>query len=625
MKTLKQQVLFLLVAFLSVFAFFLYQEDITRFFQLRDIYLKPRLYKYGFSILLNYAFISLFYLILRKTFATILLSQFIIFLLSFINIKKEQYLSASLVPSDFLLFKETFIASPIMLKIAVFAAIAVFIGLFVFLYKKEKLGTKPLLLTNSILSFAILGFFITANFKNNFSEACANAAKNSICQYAKYLPNTRGDWIGDHLTIKYLGFSTFFFSKTVDGLNNKIFQTQVIPEEKVAAFYQPMAVEHDEESTSNLASDDPSQQKQLPNIVFVMSESHWDARKLDKSIPPNITPTINKNQVSSLLSPSFGGGTANVEFEVLTSLNTYLNHNELAYVSKLKRPTYSLPMYLNTLGYETTAMHNNGKYFYNRSAVYQNLGFNRFTSIENMINMADRTKYINAAGWATDDLIYNSIENQLKNTDKPQFIYAISVENHPMYSDDRFGKDHFKITKDGVSENSKRALNTYLTGMQRADDKFKTLIEHVKQLDRPTIVIFFGDHLPNLQSVYDEYGFFKSAQEKAEKKDVRFFETPLAVWANFPIDQKQFKGPFVAAHFLAPKVLEAAHIPLSPYYAFVNKVGSCYSTVHQTGTQTQKSCEFDQTEILQQYKDMNMDVLNGKNFTYQMLKSKAES
>lgn len=168
MKTLKQQVLFLLVAFLSVFAFFLYQEDITRFFQLRDIYLKPRLFKYGFSILLNYALISLFYLILRKTFATILLSQFVIFLLTFINIKKEQYLSASLVPNDFLLFKETFIASPIFLKIAVFGAIAVFVALFVFLYRKEKLGTKPLLLTNSILSFAILGFFITANFKDNF-------------------------------------------------------------------------------------------------------------------------------------------------------------------------------------------------------------------------------------------------------------------------------------------------------------------------------------------------------------------------------------------------------------------------------------------------------------------------
>jgi len=625
MKTLKQQVLFLLVAFLSVFAFFLYQEDITRFFQLRDIYLKPRLFKYGFSILLNYAFISLFYLILRKTFATILLSQFIIFLLTFINIKKEQYLSASLVPSDFLLFQETFIASPIFLKIAVFASIAIFIALFVFIYKKEKFGTKSLLLTNALLTVSILGFFITANFTNNFGASCANAKKGSICQYTQYLPNTRSDWIGDHLTIKYLGFSTFFFSKSVDSLNNKIFQTEVIPEQEVATFYQSTANNNPVTEQTTIASKEMVEPQPLPNIVFVMSESHWDATQLDKSIPRNITPTINKNQVSTLLSPSFGGGTANVEFEVLTSLNTYLNHNELAYVSKLKRPTYSLPMYLNSLGYETTAMHNNGKYFYNRSAVYHNLGFNRFTSIENMINMADRAKYINAAGWATDDLIYNSIENQLKNTDKPQFIYAISVENHPMYGDDRFGKDHFKINKKGISESSKRALNTYLTGMQRADEKFKTLIENVKQLDRPTIVIFFGDHLPNLQNVYDEYGFFKSEQDKTEKKDVRFFETPLAVWANFPIDKKQFQGSFVAAHFLAPKVLEAAHVPLSPYYTFIDKVNSCYKTVHQTGIEPQKSCDSNSAEILKQYKDMNMDVLNGKNFTYQLLQAKTES
>ena len=108
--------------------------------------------------------------------------------------------------------------------------------------------------------------------------------------------------------------------------------------------------------------------------------------------------------------------------------------------------------------------------------------------------------------------------------------------------------------------------------------------------------------------------------KKTEKKDVRFFETPLSVWANFPIDKKQFEGEFVAAHLLAPKVLEAAHVPLSPYYTFVNKVNSCYKAVHQTGTQTQKTCEFNQADVLKQYQDMNMDVLNGKNFTYQLLK-----
>ena len=164
MKTLGQQVLFLLVAFLSVFAFFLYQEDINKFFQLNDIYLKPRLYKYAFSVLMNYAFISLFYVFLRKMWSSLFFSQFIIFLLTFINIKKEQYLSASLVPSDFLLFKETFIASPLILKFAVFGGITAFIALFIFLYKKEKFGSKPNFWVNTVLSVAILGFFVTANF-----------------------------------------------------------------------------------------------------------------------------------------------------------------------------------------------------------------------------------------------------------------------------------------------------------------------------------------------------------------------------------------------------------------------------------------------------------------------------
>ena len=622
MKTLGQQVLFLLVAFLSVFAFFLYQEDINKFFQLNDIYLKPRLYKYAFSVLMNYAFISLFYVFLRKMWSSLFFSQFIIFLLTFINIKKEQYLSASLVPSDFLLFKETFIASPLILKFAVFGGIAVFIALFVFLYKKEKLGSKPTFWVNTVLSVAILGFFVAANFKNNFSANCPVRIKGTLCEYAMYLPATRGDWVGDHLTIKYLGFSTFFFSKSVDGLNTKIFQTENIPEDKIQALYPNLPVEAAPETVQSMVNTD--KETILPNIIFVMSESHWDATRLDKSIPKNITPTINKNQVSSVLSPSFGGGTANVEFEVLTSLNTFLNHNELAYVSKLKRPTYSLATYLNTLGYDSTAMHNNGKYFYNRSAVYQNLGFNRFTSLENMINTQDRSKYINQAGWATDDLLYNGIREQLKNTDQPQFIYAISVENHPMYSDDRFGKDHFKITKNGVSDSTKRALNTYLMGMQRADDKFKGLIEDVKQLERPTIIVFFGDHLPNLQKVYDEYGFFASAQEKAEKKDVKFFETPLAVWANFPIERKTLQEPFIPAHFLAPRILSAANIPLSPYYSFIQHVNSCYKTVHQTGIQPQKSCDIPANQVLQQYKDMNMDVLNGKNFTYKILEPKTE-
>lgn len=607
MTLLKQQTLFIVVAFISVLIFFLTQENLQHFLALHEAERNLRTFKYVFSIILNYAFISGFYLLIRKTWLTLIVSQFIVFLLTFINIQKEHYLSASLVPSDFLLISETLKASPWSLKIFVFVSLIVFFAIFIWLYKKEKKEKGHIFITNGVLAILIIGFFITANFQNNFTEQCAKDPRHGLCQYTRYLPQTRGDWVGDHLTIKTLGMSTFFFSKSIDNLNDKLFNSEKIPKAQI------------EQILKATQSETQTTLKTLPNIVFVMSESHWDASKLGPSIPKNITPTIQHQQVSQFLSPSFGGGTANVEFEVLTGLNVYLNKNELLYVSKIKRPIYSLPRYFNQLGYNSTAMHNNGKYFYNRSAVYQNLGFQRFISLENMINSANQNQVINQGGWATDDLIYSSIEQQLQHSEQPQFIYAITVENHPMYNDDRFGKDRFEINKPDITPATQRQLNTYLTGMQRADEKLAQLMKTAKQLDRPTMIIFFGDHLPNLQKVYDDFQFFASEQDKADKKQAKYFETPLAVWSNFPIDKKQFQGEFVPAHFLASRVLASAGLPLPPYFKFIKNLSSCYPAIHQLQLQPNQHCYFDPARMLSDYQKLNSDIMSGNNWTYQLL------
>lgn len=611
MNIWKQQILFLLMALVSV-AFFCLYPALPRILNNPEQYFQLNGAKIVISVLINYALISFIYLLFRKTFITIFFSQFIFLLLIFINTQKEKYLSVSLVPSDFLLIKETFVVAPGLLKFSVLSGVAVCIALMVFLYRKEQFEKKRLFLSNALLSLCSLGVLISANFSNNFSQLCQQNQLGWLCEYRQAFPNTKGDWIGDHLTIQKIGFIPFFFSKSMDSLNTRLFNTENIPEATIKALYTP--------HSTTMPVLKPEQQ---PNIIMIMSEAHWDARQLGKSIPPNITPTLDRYQTSQLLSPAFGGGTANVEFEVLTSLNIYLNHNELMYVSKLKRPTYSLATYLNSLGYDTTAMHNSGKFFYNRNSVYQNLGFNRFTSLENMTSAQDRARYINQAGWANDDLLYQSIRNQLKHTEQPQFIYAITVENHFNYNDDRYGKDHFNINQPELSESSKRQLNTYLTGLQRADQHVEKLLQDLKQQERPTIVIFFGDHLPNLGQVYDDFHFFASAQEKAEKKDVKFFSTPLAVWSNYPIDRSLFQQKNIAAHFLAPKVLTAAQLPLPPYYQFIQAVNACYSAIHQTGVELKPECKYSHPQLLNQYKDLNMDVLNGKNHSYQLLTQKA--
>lgn len=138
-----------------------------------------------------------------------------------------------------------------------------------------------------------------------------------------------------------------------------------------------------------------------------------------------------------------------------------------------------------------------------------------------MIAQKDRSNIFNQGGWATDDLIFDSIKSTLKqNEQKPKFIYAITVENHPMYNDDRFGRQNYKFSRE-LTETQKQKLSTYTAGIARADQKLQELAEYLKTVERPTILVAFGDHLPNLQEVYDRYGFFKEDTERTNLKITR--------------------------------------------------------------------------------------------------------
>jgi phosphoglycerol transferase MdoB-like AlkP superfamily enzyme len=150
-----------------------------------------------------------------------------------------------------------------------------------------------------------------------------------------------------------------------------------------------------------------------------------------------------------------------------------------------------------------------------------------------MVSQEKRPQIFNAGGWATDVLIYENIKKVLQQGDQPKFIYAITVENHPMYNDDRYGKQ-FKFSKT-LSELNQRKLSTYTAGVARADQKLSELTAYLKTLKQPTIVLVFGDHLPNLQGVYDEYDYFKNDPERTALKN---YQTPLALWSNFPIQKK---------------------------------------------------------------------------------------
>ena len=605
MSFLRQQLLFIGVAFLSAcIGVYIGWGDA---FTLKKFYLYIGYNKVLFAVLFNYAIIQLFFIATGRKYTALILSQLLVIFLNFINQKKQQYLLSNLSPEDVFLLPEAMKASPWSLQLIFFVLIALFLVVLVIALRKEAKATIHSYVPNIIIFLFISSSLIYLNFIMNPTGACQREDRPAICNQLADFPNTRNDWVGDYRKIQNYGFSTFYISKILDQVTDRLLPRAQVSEQAI------QDILHQNPEVKGILANDAVK----PNIVIIMQESFWDPRHLDQALGRNLLPFFQKNQISQLISPSFGGGTANVEFEVLTSLNTAFFPNELLYVSKVKRPMYALPFYLDGLGYQTIAMHNNYGYYYNRNKVYPALGFQQFIALENMVAQQDRHKIFNAGGWATDLLIYENIKKVLQQGDQPKFIYAITVENHPMYNDDRYGKQQFKLSKT-LSPLNQRKLNTYTAGVARADQKLSELTAYLKTLKQPTIVLVFGDHLPNLQGVYDEYDYFKN---DPERKAVKNYQTPFAVWSNFPIQKKALQQQFIPSSFVAPKLLQVAGLPFSPYYHFMQRLSGCYAVIHSKFLMPAAECQHDAKQLLEQYKNMNQDSLTGENYLYDLSSS----
>ena len=120
---IKQQILFLMIAFFAVFLSRIVNNDLSFAFNIQNSLLYSFI-QYFISVLIVFSFINLIYFCVRKLKLSLFIFTSILILLNFINIKKQEYLSASFTPTDFLLFKETLISAPILLLIS--TAISIF-------------------------------------------------------------------------------------------------------------------------------------------------------------------------------------------------------------------------------------------------------------------------------------------------------------------------------------------------------------------------------------------------------------------------------------------------------------------------------------------------------------------
>ncbi|RUU68134.1 LTA synthase family protein, partial [Mesorhizobium sp. M2C.T.Ca.TU.009.01.2.1] len=312
-----------------------------------------------------------------------------------------------------------------------------------------------------------------------------------------------------------------------------------------------------------------------PDIVVVMSESFWDPTQLPGvSIKPDPIPTVRALRSGSMFSPEFGGMTANIEFEALTGFsNAFLPAGSIPYQQYVRTPTPSLATFLKSEGYRARAIHPGTNWFWNRGAVYADFGFNDFRSEETLPPMEKRGPL------ASDAAMTDEIIREADASDDPVFLFAVSLQNHGPYEPYRYYNPTHSVDAP-ISSWARESLLSYAEGSADADRGLQRLIDWAKARPRPTIIAFFGDHLPPLGPVYVETGFLKdNVAPRKEPSDaaLEHHDTPLIIWSNRSGPVQNLGS--VSPAFLPYHILTTAGITHPYYTGFLGALREHYRVV----------------------------------------------
>lgn len=283
-----------------------------------------------------------------------------------------------------------------------------------------------------------------------------------------------------------------------------------------------------------------------PNIVMVQLESFFDVnllnnKKFTENPVPNFTALKESCPTGLLTVPSIGAGTANTEFEILTGISLdFFGASEYPFKTVLKEmPCESIAYNFADYGYSSHAIHNNDGTFYDRHIVYSQLGFDTFTPIEYMHDVE-----LNAKNWADDSVLVPCITDALNYSDSRDFVFAVSVQPHGRYpSEMPEGSPHdIKLAQyeEEMEEGDVIAFEYYINQLHETDAFIGELMAALEEFDEPTVLVLYGDHLPNL-SIKNE-----------DVTNGNILQTEYVIWNNykqFPAEKKN-----IPAYQLSAKV-----------------------------------------------------------------------
>lgn len=354
--------------------------------------------------------------------------------------------------------------------------------------------------------------------------------------------------------------------------------------------YSEQAVRELAERTLANASDEPAfegsyaafaaEPEKTPTIIYVMDESYWDVTELedygvvfDTDISPNLHALQKQSAAGRVYSPSFGGGTCDVEFEAITGYSvSHLPSGSKPYQQHVTREMFALPNYLKARGYQTAAVHCFYAKYWSRSTAYPYLGLDEFISLEDMRGVDKVRSYYWKSGLVTDQAMGEQIiaqyEKMKGSSDAPVFLHAVTMQNHTNYNAANYADEdrvHVLEAPDGIDAGTLGALEDFATGVKAADELLGALTDYFSQVDEPVILVFWGDHYNPIGSNYDV--FTATGYASGDSSDPALRETNLLIWSNYYSEPVELG--VLGTYELTPVMMELYGLDMPVYYEYL--------------------------------------------------------
>ncbi len=319
-----------------------------------------------------------------------------------------------------------------------------------------------------------------------------------------------------------------------------------------------------------------------PTIIVVMNESMTDFQSIGNvEFTPDNLPFLHSLQDSgnviwgTAYSSVYGGNTCNSEYEFLTGNTTaFFPAGSIPYQQYVTHDQTALPSILKSYGYSCTAIHPGNRSAWQRDKAYPNLDFDQFIAAQNFNVKRELVHNLTSDESCYDQVIF---EYEHRDKDIPQFLFTVTIQNHGGFEDE----DVPTTVQVKGHEGEWPQTEQYLSLTKLSDSALKDFIGYFEKQDDPVVVLFFGDHWPNLETGFVSELLGADADNLEFEDLMRKYQVPFVLWANYPLKGQHIEG--VSLNYLSGLLLRAAGLSGSSYTNYLEDLRQQLPVINAVG------------------------------------------